>query len=158
MTRKLPRWLLVVALGLGGALTIDLARQALAADRVAWRNVDAPVDAFLATDTEPEAIKPLLLRFTADWCGPCRTMEANVFSRANVADAIHARFEPLLIDLTAPGEAERTWAERYGVNVIPTMLIVDAEGREHARLTGGIDAEAFMAWLDRGESPKPAPQ
>lgn len=154
--RQVVRWLVIVAVGLGGALTIDLIRQALAVDRVAWRDVELPVDDLMNAEVQAaEADMPRLLRFSADWCGPCRMMETDVFSRPDVADAIHARVVPIRIDLSAPGEIEQAWTHHYAVVALPTLLLVDADGQELTRLTGGVGAEAFLAWLDRDEGAQP---
>ncbi|MEM6458086.1 MAG: thioredoxin fold domain-containing protein [Planctomycetota bacterium] len=146
------RWVGLVGLALALALGIDLAQRLLASDRVQWQ-------AWEATTTEltpvghtpgPAADQPRrLVRFTADWCPPCRAMEKSVFSRRDVADAIHARFRPVEVDLTAPTPRQASIAQRYGVATIPTLLVLDDRGRELGRLDAATDAETFLDWLNR---------
>lgn len=152
--KRVVRWAGLVVLALAAALLFDLSRQALATDRVDWQAVESPPPvapaAVNATPGTAVDERPRLIRFTAGWCGPCRHMKAQVFSKQAVADAIHARFDAFSVDLTQPGDGEQRWAQRYRVDTIPTLLITDARGREIARLDRAADREEFRAWLDAG--------
>jgi thiol:disulfide interchange protein len=75
--------------------------------------------------------KPVLLRFTAAWCMPCRVMDAKVWPDAKVKAAIAKHVIPVEIDVDE--EANMDVTRRYGVNAIPTLLLVDATGDELAR-------------------------
>lgn len=156
----MARWGLIVLVGLGGALLIDIARQSLATDLVAWRTLDDdyssnPSTAPLANAATPPAVadapaRPRLIRFTADWCGPCQTMKSQVFSQARVADAIASRFDAFSVDLTQPDARAQALSQRYLVEYLPTLLVTDARGRELARLDHAADSVGFLDWLDRG--------
>lgn len=158
--KAVVRWGLVVLMGLGGALVIDMARQSLATDRVQWSALDtvdewtgsiSPVSA--AAEGASAAIKtprPRLVRFTADWCPPCLSMKAQVFSKSSVADAIHERFDAYSVDLTQPNAGQEALGQHYRILYLPTLLITDGQGREIARLDEPIDAAAFTDWLERG--------
>ncbi len=166
------RWGLVVLVGLGLALTIDLARTALATDQVAWGTIQLDANrvvpvAHSAADETPAWVngqtspRPRLIRFTTDWCGPCETMKAQVFAKARVADAIHERFDAYSVDLTNPSPQQDALGQRYRVLYLPTLLVTDAEGRELARLEQAVGAVEFLDWLDRGwqrwASARPSP-
>jgi len=142
-------WVVLIAIGLGAALSIDLVRQALATDQVRWQPMALTPDPAPASPLA-DAGRPRLIRFTADWCGPCRDLTVNVFSKTDIAETIHARFTPLNVDMTSPTPDQQALAERHGVNYLPTLLIVDADGREIARLEEAPGRQAFRRWLDAG--------
>ena len=39
-------------------------------------------------------------------------------------------------------------ALRYAIEVYPTIVVVDGEGRELARNTGVMSPDEFLAWID----------
>ncbi|MEM7626470.1 MAG: thioredoxin fold domain-containing protein [Planctomycetota bacterium] len=171
--RRAARWAGVIVFALAAALWIDFARQAVATDRVQWRDMaagaSAPTPGSLASASASSTAgqvagdaRPRLIYFTADWCGPCRLLKAEVFSKTEVADAIHGRFDPYIVDQTNPTLEELRLAQSYNVISVPTLLIVDARGTPLSRLERVVDAPAFLAWLDDGherweETASPAP-
>jgi thiol:disulfide interchange protein len=115
---------------------------------IAWRaNYDAALEEAAAKEM------PVLLRFTANWCPPCKVMDATVWPNEKVASTVAARVIPVKIDIDDP--AAQAVAEKYGVRTIPTLIMVDAAGKESARgafmSSGGV-----IEFLDRGFSKKTA--
>lgn len=148
------RQLVLLLAGVVAALTvgliIDLLRQRSAESLVAWH---AP--AALGAARSTPADRPTLLRFTADWCPPCRAMDRAVFSKPDVADALAARFHAVSVDLTDPGPDEQSLADRHGISSIPSFVVLDPGGAEAGRLVGGVDADRFTAFLKRWPNPWP---
>jgi thioredoxin 1 len=71
-----------------------------------------------------------ILRFTAEWCGPCKKMKP-------VLDKIvgeHPDVTILVRDIET--EFGRAAAEMYDVTGVPTLIKIDADGNETARLVG----------------------
>ncbi|MEU6659674.1 thioredoxin [Streptomyces sp. NPDC046821] len=60
--------------------------------------------------------RPVLVEFTADWCGPCRQLAPVL--RA-VADEERERLDVVVIDVDANPET----ATRYGVLSMPTLMV-----------------------------------
>ncbi len=108
--------------------------------------------------------RPMLLMFTADWCGPCQTLKKDVIQTPEVRAAIDAGFVPVVVDLTDqssnnPGVAA---VQRYGVRGIPMLVLTDARGRPlpgtiaypdfaHSPPRFSQSPEGFLAWLASAE-------
>lgn len=93
---------------------------------IAWRD---DFDAALAEAGSSD--KPVLLVFSATWCGPCNNMKRNVWSDDEVGKSVAARFVPVHIDVDDPQPAEI--ANRYSVRTIPAIFVLDADGEVLAR-------------------------
>lgn len=100
-----------------------------------------------ATATSKETGRPLLIYFTATWCGPCQDMKAHVFTEDAVANTLNNRFVPVMIETTDDTDEVRELGGRYAVKYLPTMVITDAEGNVIAERYGGIGADDFLEWL-----------
>lgn len=82
---------------------------------------------------------PMLLDFHADWCPPCRQMRP-------VMEGLERRDYPVRsIDV----DENPKLAERYGVENLPSFIVVDGRGREIARKEGAMPAAELTRWLDR---------
>lgn len=82
--------------------------------------------------------------FGAVWCPPCNLMNAEVLN--DPADsALLAAFEVVPVDV----DHHDSWTlkDRYSVGGYPTLVAVDAQGREVARLVGYPGEEATKAWF-----------
>lgn len=91
--------------------------------------------------------RPVVIDFYADWCIPCKELDALTFSDEQVI-AESERFVRLKADLTRPG-AEQTVAltREYEIMGVPTIVFIDSTGSEveSARLVGFEKADPFLA-------------
>ncbi len=78
----------------------------------------------------------------AVWCGPCRWMEANVFTKKEVGDFYNEHFVNYKFDMEK-GEG-RAFAKKYAVRNYPTYLFLDAEGNIIHRAIGSRSAAEFI--------------
>lgn len=85
-----------------------------------------------------------LLDFAAVWCPPCNLMAAEVFDAPEHADLVATwPIERIDVDLPASWSAKA----RYAVGGYPTLIAVDADGAEVARLVGYPGEDATVGWL-----------
>lgn len=68
------------------------------------------------------------------WCGPCKMLAKNVFTQDSVADFYNKHFVCVKIDMEK-GEGV-SLAKRYEIGAYPTLLYVDASGKQVHGVTG----------------------
>ena len=104
-------------------------------DRVHWQPI------VFADSLARAERKPILYEFSADWCGPCQTMQREIFSDRDGADRIDKLFVPVRVvdrsreDGRNPPEVAGLQA-RFGVRAFPTLVVVHPDVGEPAVFTG----------------------
>jgi protein disulfide-isomerase len=89
--------------------------------------------------------KHVFLYWGAEWCPPCFDLKAHVFPRADFQQALR-QFVPVYLDGDAPG-AQRI-AEEFRVLGYPSVVVLTADRRELARISGGSDLDSYAGVLD----------
>lgn len=89
---------------------------------------------------------PILLYFTADWCGFCKEMERTTLADPSVRLQITA-----LVHVKVDLDQEEDMAKRFGVDGIPAFLLVNERGEEISRSVGLAAPLTFLSWLEAGE-------
>jgi thiol:disulfide interchange protein len=137
------RFILIITVLATGVALASYIRNNAGTNKIAWRY------SFNQANTEAKKNgKPLLVYFTADWCGPCKQMKTWVFSDDHVAQSIEAAFVPVKIDLTTEGLPDQHLADRYNVTGIPTFLTLTHAGKQISMSSGAFTKDQLLAWLD----------
>jgi thiol:disulfide interchange protein DsbD len=93
--------------------------------------------------------KPLLIDFTADWCKACKELEHFTYTDPQVI-AASKDFVPVMIDCTeAADPGVKAIQARYGVNGLPTVLMVTPDGTISEKLIGFEAAGEFLGRMRR---------
>ena len=76
------------------------------------------------------------------WCGPCKLLQKNVFTRADVAEVYNKSFINVKFDMES-GEGPKL-AEKYPLEGYPTLLFIDANGKIVQQLLGYQTPETLI--------------
>ena len=117
--------------------TVSLAG-VLHAEELPW---DTDYDKVLETAAAKQ--KPVLVDFTASWCGPCRLMETTTFADADVLSDLE-NYILVRVDL----DQNPALASKYGVQAIPACFVLNQFGERVANHVGYAAPAAFRSWLD----------
>ena len=93
-------------------------------------------------------VKPVLLMFTADWCGPCQAFKADVLANDRVFNRLFETCKFEKVDLTKWEGTNAAVATEFGVRSIPTLILVNSKHQEIDRYDGPHDPDHFASWLD----------
>ena len=95
--------------------------------------------------------KGMIIDFYADWCIPCKELDASTFrdpSVINTAKDFLTFKANMTKSLSPEVEALRN---KYDIVGVPTVIIVNSKGQEVKRLTGYVDANQFLQILKNVE-------
>lgn len=127
------------------ALCLIIATLAAAADwTVGWK---------AAADQATASKKPILADFTgSDWCGWCVKLKKEVFNTPEFAAWAKDKVVLLEIDFprskaqsAAEKQENQALAEKYSIEGFPTILILDASGKQLGQL--GYMEGGPQAWI-----------
>jgi thioredoxin:protein disulfide reductase len=93
------------------------------------------------------AAQPAVIDFYADWCIPCKELDAKTFNDKGVAAELK-RFRRVKADLTLPDDPKtKALTRQYSIVGVPTIVFLDSHGNElrDLRLTGFEEPEKFLA-------------
>jgi thiol:disulfide interchange protein DsbD len=91
--------------------------------------------------------KPVIIDFYATWCTPCRELEEITFHHPEVVKLAEKRFVMVKVDVTKGGNPQHEeLLKRYQVKGVPTLVFLDAAGRERKdlRLVDFLPAEQLL--------------
>ncbi len=115
-----------------------------------------------------ESNRPVLVDVYTDWCGWCKRMDADVYSKPAVRDYLSQHF--VLVRLNAESAASARYqgetttmqnlASRFRVTGYPTTIFLKSGGDHIANVPGYVPADRFLlllhyigeGQLDRGVS------
>jgi thiol:disulfide interchange protein len=115
------------------------------AEKIPWTS---DLDAGLARAKSEN--KPVMIDFVADWCGPCKSMDASSFSDAIVIRKAQA-FIPVRIDIDKQKEVAAKLnglARAYGGAGIPNILFLSGDGTKLKQIIGFKTAKELLSEMD----------
>ncbi|HJV38006.1 MAG TPA: cytochrome c biogenesis protein CcdA, partial [Geothrix sp.] len=89
--------------------------------------------------------KLVLVDIYADWCAQCKELDEKTWPDAALKQWIAANAVPIRIDTDAK---RKDLAARLQIRSYPTVLLLDADGRELRRILGFQKPEVMKAWLE----------
>ncbi|WP_243287251.1 protein-disulfide reductase DsbD family protein [Geothrix terrae] len=89
--------------------------------------------------------KVVLVDIYADWCAQCKELDEKTWPDAALKQWIAANAVPIRIDTDAK---RKDLAAKLQIRSYPTVLLLDADGRELRRILGFQKPEAMKAWLE----------
>ncbi len=107
--------------------------------------------------TEAEAIaaataagRPILIDMWAEWCEACKKMDVTTFVDPEVQKALAAGWVMAKLDLTESNEPNDKIQAKYGLQSLPTLVLLPPNGAPDKRqnVTGYVGAGALLNALD----------
>ena len=93
-----------------------------------------------------EADKPVMVDVFATWCGPCKLLDENVFSRADVAEASED-----FVTIRVDGDQYPDTVNKLGVSGYPTVLFLTPEGKEIGRSVGAVSYDVMLTEMEKAK-------
>lgn len=95
--------------------------------------------------------QPTIVDFYADWCIPCKELDAITFTNEEVINESQ-RFRTLKVDLTNTGDDNiQKMMERYDIVGVPTVIFFDNDGNEVERITQFVRPIEFLKIMRKVE-------
>jgi thiol:disulfide interchange protein DsbD len=122
-----------------------------------WTAIDLPRGSLtwehseqLASTKAKTEKRPLLVDFTAEWCGACKELAKETFSDPRVMErAVAANFVAVKVDATNDEDPQvDAVKDKYKVVGLPTVVIYDSNGQERKRFNEFIGPEPFLAAIE----------
>ena len=88
-----------------------------------------------------QSSQPVLVDFSAEWCGPCRAIEP-------VMEALASEYAGRVTVARVDIDSSPQLAGRYGVRSVPTVMIV-ANGEVDRVFVGARSPQEYRAGIDR---------
>ena len=90
--------------------------------------------------------KPMILVFSAVWCGPCQLMKKDIYPSAAVKP-FHDKFEWAYLD--ADEDKNAALMKKFDVSGIPHIQFLSKSGKDLGSQIGATSAEDFANTLEK---------
>jgi thioredoxin 1 len=86
--------------------------------------------------------KLLIIKFTAEWCGPCKQMDKTTWRNQDVFDWARDNAIVIAVDV----DKDTKTSEQHKIKAMPTMVAY-RDGVEFDRTVGYMDASTTLSWM-----------
>jgi thiol:disulfide interchange protein DsbD len=93
------------------------------------------------------ANRPVIIDFSAEWCTPCRELDAVTFHHPDVVKQAERHFTMIKVDVTQGGNPfHERLLKQYTVKGVPTVVFLDQWGQERVdlRLLDFLPPDQFL--------------
>jgi thiol-disulfide isomerase/thioredoxin len=87
--------------------------------------------------------RKIFVDFMADWCGPCKKLDAEVFVTNKFK-----KYSSKLVFLKIDVDRQRPVSEAYKIEAMPTQMVLSKDGAVLSSTVGYGNPSAFYQWLD----------
>jgi thiol-disulfide isomerase/thioredoxin len=88
--------------------------------------------------------KHLMVVFTAEWCGPCRSYKGSTLSDKEVLQELEDNFHYYLMDT----DEEKALAKKFRISSLPTTKIIDKNEKVVDTKVGIVSKRDMLKWLE----------
>lgn len=90
--------------------------------------------------------KMTVVKFTAEWCPPCKVMDEYVWTDERVIDYVAQNCIAVKVDIDNFDGI--TYKQHFSIDRLPTTLLLDACGNEVARFENYVSAGRLVSWME----------
>ena len=151
MNKSTIRVMLVAIGAVAILIAIAAARNGSGASTQAKSGAHPGSDIDWLTSLEPALAKaketgqPVMIDFFATWCPPCKMLDKETYTDPAVIEETK-KWIMVRIDV----DQNRSLAQQYWISSIPTLVVVEPDGKESSRTTGFIPPGAMLKFMGRG--------
>ncbi len=93
----------------------------------------------------PNMNKPIVIDFCATWCGPCHQY-SSIFN--SVANEFYGKADFYRVDI----DKNKSWAQQWGIEYIPTTIIIYTKGEKIYRESGVLSKDKLAGLVKKAVS------
>lgn len=152
MINRLVLLLIFMACGLSTAATTSSAKNEADSSAVHWLSYKQ------ALNLAKVQKKLIFVDMYADWCVPCRIMDANVYGDSSVAKVLNERFIPVKLDadsqekIVCDGKkktVQKCYSDVWELKALPSFVLVAPKGMSILTVTQSMTVEDMLYLLNQ---------